>query len=167
MLRSRHQILSMLQSSAATTGVSLLNDGPGHRVRLRYQRGETDRALDGVVLLRSSHWYHYRLNVYGELDGIEIVVCGAHDSCLAVPVWSVAEAKVYQPGETAVPLETLQSSSYRSSKPGHRLLVAALLTSQPEALRIKASLPRSTRYRVEAELRQYANLRPGNRLKIV
>ena len=30
--------------------------------------------LDGVVLLRSSHWYHYRLNVYGELDGIEIVV---------------------------------------------------------------------------------------------
>src|SRR5450755_4082347 len=105
MLRSRHQILSMLQSSAATTGVSLLNDGPGHRVRLRYQRGETDRALDGVVLLRSSHWYHYRLNVYGQLDGIEIVVCGAHDSCLAVPVWSVAEAKVYQPGATAVPLE--------------------------------------------------------------
>src|SRR6266571_1421239 len=96
MLRTYHEILSMLQSSAWTTGVSQVNDGSGHRIHIRYNRGGTDREFECVVLVRSSHWYEYRLNVFG-VDFIELVVCGRHDGCLPVPVWSV-EGEIYNPG---------------------------------------------------------------------
>jgi hypothetical protein len=167
MLRSRHEILSMLQSSAFSTGVSILNDGPGHRLRVQYQRGETNRPFDCVVLVRSSQWFRYRLNVFAELDGIEMVICARHDSCLPVPVWSVEEARVYNPGETAVPLSTLLDVKVRGSKYGHLLFIAAILSGHQEALDALAQLPRSTRYRIQAQVRAYANLRPGNKLKIV
>jgi hypothetical protein len=169
MLRTRHEILSMLSSSAYKTGVSILNDGPGHRLRIHYARGQVNRAYECVVLVRSSDWYKYRLNVYAQLEGIEFVVCGTHDSCLPVPVWSVEEARVYQSGETKRPLTDLANPRVRGSRYGHLLLIAALLSAKQEALDILNSkqIPRSTRYRIKSEVRKYANLRPGGRLRIV
>lgn len=169
MLRTRHEILSMLSSSAYKTGVSILNDGPGHRLRIRYARGAVDRAYECVVLVRSSDWYKYRLNVYAQLEGIEFVVCATHDSCLPVPAWSVEEARVYQAGETKRPLADLADPRVRGSKYGHLLFIAALLSAKQEMMDIlnDKQFPRSTRYRIRAEVRKYANLRPGGRLRIV
>ncbi|HET8840761.1 MAG TPA: hypothetical protein VFN35_04805 [Ktedonobacteraceae bacterium] len=169
MLRTRHEILSVLSSSAYKTGVSILNDGPGHRLRIHYARGNTDRAYECVVLVRSSDWYKYRLNVYAQLEGIEFVVCAVHDSCLPVPAWSVEEARVYQTGETKRPLSDLSKPRVRGSKYGHLLFIAALLSAKQEVMDIlnDPQFPRSTRYRIRAEVRKYANLRPGGRLHIV
>lgn len=168
MLSSRHQILSMLQSSAATTGVSLLNDGPGHRIRIHYRRGRQDRPFEAVVLRRSFDWYTYRLNLYAQLDGIEMIVCAVHDTCIMLPVWCVSEAHIYNEGETAIPLERLTDPGFRGSRAGHRLFLGALLSSRPAAFDVLAakSFPRSTRYRIQAKVRTYATLRPGNRLKV-
>ena len=168
MLRTRHEILSMLSSSAYKTGVSILNDGPGHRLRIHYRRGDVDRAYDCVVLVRSSDWYEYRLNVYAQLEGVEMVVCAVHDSCLPVPCWEVQEAKEYRAGVTKQPLSNLADRNIRGSKYGHRLFIAALLTARPEALNLlnAKSFPASTRRRIKAEVRKYANLRPGGRLRV-
>lgn len=168
MLRTRHEILSVLSSSAYKTGVSMLNDGPGHRLRIHYCRGNTDRAYECVVLVRSSDWYEYRLNVYAQLEGIELVVCARHDSCLPIPVWSVEEAKAYHAGETARPLSDLANPRVRGSKYGHRLFIAALLSAKQEVMDIfnDTHFPRSTRYRIKAQVRRYANLRPGGRLRL-
>jgi hypothetical protein len=71
MLRTRREILSMLVSSSFTTGIHLLREGPGHSHRLTIQstRGETPEQYNAVLLVRSSAWYQYRLNVFGDLKG--------------------------------------------------------------------------------------------------
>ncbi|WP_201387959.1 hypothetical protein [Ktedonobacter sp. SOSP1-85] len=168
LLRTRHQILSVLESRAYTTGVRQMNDGPGHRIRVHFKRGTVDREFECVVLVRSSLWYEHRLNLYG-MGLIEMVVCARHDSCLPIPVWSVEEGKVYNPGETAHPLSALESKTFRGSRSGHALFVAAILTQKQEALTLledERHIPRSTRYRLKAKVRAYANLKRGKRLRI-
>lgn len=168
LLRTRHQILSAMESRAYKTGVRQINDGPGHRIRIKYTRGEIDREFECVVLVRSSLWYEHRLNLYG-MGLVEMVVCAKHDSCLPIPAWSVEENKVYNPGETAHPLSTLGNKTFRGSRYGHTLFIAAILTGQEEALKIledEGHIPRSTRYRLKAKVRAYANLKRGRRLVI-
>jgi len=70
-------------------------------------------------------------------------------------------------GETAQPLADLRKLEVRGTKYGHALLVAAILSGKQEAITILEQLPRSTRYRVQAEVRMYTNLRRGRKLKIV
>lgn len=182
MLRTRREILSMLHSSAFTTGIHLLSEGPSHSHRItiestrhyKQHQEQEDKEEEpqpqrfrAVLLIRSSEWYKYRLNVFGELQGIELIVCAKHDSCLPIPVWSVEEARVYQPGETAIPLSDLLARKVRGTKYGSLLLVAALLSSKQEALDLLKQFPRSTRYRYEAKVRCYANLKRGGKLNIL
>ena len=70
-------------------------------------------------------------------------------------------------GETAQPLADLRKLEVRGTNYGHALLVAAILSGKQEAITILEQLPRSTRYRVQAEVRMYTNLRRGRKLKIV
>jgi hypothetical protein len=162
----------MLNSSADSTGMHLISEGPGHshRIIIESRRDEKKGPVQfrAVLLLRSSDWYRYRLNVFGKLQGIELIVCGTHDSCMQLPVWSVEEAKVYQPGETAIPLSQLADPKVRGTKYGSLLFVAALLSDKQEARELLTAkdFPRSTRYRYQAKVRTYANLRPGEKLKI-
>jgi hypothetical protein len=171
-LHSRREILSVLNSSAESTGMHLLSEGPGHSHRItilsRRDKEKGPVQFRAVLLVRSSDWYRYRLNVFGKLQGIELIVCGKHDSCMQIQVWSVEEAKVYQPGETATPLAQLADPKVRGTKYGSLLFVAALLSDKQEARSIltQKDFPRSTRYRYQAKVRQYANLKSGNKLKI-
>jgi hypothetical protein len=171
MLRTRREILSMLQSSAHETGMSLMKEGAGHSHRITIESTRlSDDAVQAraVLLIRSSQWYHYRLNVFGEVQGMELVVCGKHDSCLPIPVWSVEDARMYEPGETTIPLTQLRDPKVRGTKYGSLLFVAAILSAKQEALDILEddAFPQSTRYRYEAKVRAYANLKPGIKLSL-
>jgi hypothetical protein len=171
MLRTRREILSVLQSSTNETSVSLVATGPRHSHRITIQstrRGEA-MTFNAVLLVRSSDWYRYRLNVFGKLSGIELIVCAIHDSCVDVHVWCVEDAKEYVAGETAIPLETLRDPKVRGTKYGSFLLTAALLCSKQEAMDIldDANFPTSTRYRYESKVREYANLKRGTKLSVV
>ncbi|MBA2681321.1 MAG: hypothetical protein H0U76_23335 [Ktedonobacteraceae bacterium] len=170
MLQTRREILSVFTSSASTTGLHLVSEGPAHshRITVKSTRHGREEFFKAVLLGRSSEWYHYRLNVFGVVQGIELVVCGTHDSCIPLPVWSVDEAKSYTPGETAIPLADLATPKIRGTKYGSLLLVAALLSGKAEALTLlnDPSFPRSTRYRYHAKVRQYATLKPGVKLNI-
>ncbi len=168
MLRTRREILSMLQSSAEETGVRLVATGPKHSHRITVEstrRGEATEVR-AVLLVRSSDWYRYRLNVFGKLEGIELIVCATHDSCVDVEVWSVEEAKSYGPGETSISLASLRDRKVRGTKYGALLFVAALLCSKQEALEILSDVPISTRYRYEQKVRTYANLKRGTKLSL-
>lgn len=170
MVRTRREILSMLNSSAFTTGIHLVSEGPGHshRITIKSTRNKETHFFNAVLLVRSSEWYTYRLNVFGQVQGIELVVCAEHDSCLPLPVWSVEDATIYQEGETTTPLVELVKREIRGTKYGSLLFIAALLSGKQEVLSILSdpSFPRSTRYRYKAKARQYANLKPGIKLKI-
>jgi hypothetical protein len=185
MLRTRREILSMLQSSSEETGIKLIATGPkhSHRITIESTRATTQASEEeetpqkttggvqfrAVLLVRSSDWYHYRLNVFGKLEGIELIVCATHDACVDLQVWSVEEARIYEPGETAIPLAKLKDRKVRGTKYGSLLFVSALLCSKQEALDILADddFPESTRYRYESKVRYYANLKRGTKLSIV
>jgi hypothetical protein len=161
----------MLQSSANETGICLLKEGSGHSHRITIESTRlSDDAVQvrAVLLVRSSQWYQHRLNVFGQVEGIELVVCGKHDSCVPVQVWSVEEAKMYEPGETVTDLAQLRDVKVRGTKYGSLLFVAAILAAKQEALDIleDEDFPQSTRYRYEAKVRYYANLRPGVKLSL-
>ena len=170
MLQTRRDMLSMLVSSSAATNIYLVSEGPkhSHRVTIESRRGEMPQQFTSVLLVRSSQWYHYRLNVFGQASGVEMIVCGKHDSCVPVHVWSVEEARSYEPLETATPLSSLADPAVRSCKYGSLLLIAALLSGKQEARDILGAkdFPRSTRYRYQARARQYATLKPGQKLNI-
>ena len=143
MLRTRRELLSMLNSSAFTTGIHLVSEGPGHSHRITIKSTRNGNAASqfftAVLLVRSSDWYHYRLNVFGQVQGIELVVCGEHDSCLPIPVWSIEDTKIYQEGETKIPLAELAKREVRGTKYGSLLFVAALLSGKQELLDILSS----------------------------
>jgi hypothetical protein len=177
MLRTRREILSIFQSSTFHTHMALVSEGAkeSHRITIESTR-VTENNTEGepvnfqaVLLVRSSQWYRYRLNVFGQHQGIEFVVCGKHDSCLPVQVWSVEEARLYEAGETTTPLSRLADPQVRGTKYGSLLFVAALLSEKREAIDLLSDkdFPLSTRYRYEAKVRYYANLRPGVKLSLV
>lgn len=172
MLRTRREILSVLRSSSNETHIELVATGPRHSHRITIastkQSGEP-AEYKAVLLVRSSDWYRYRLNVFGRLEGIQLIVCAIHDSCVDVHVWCVEEAKEYSAGETAIELSTLRDPKVRGTKYGSFLLTAALLCSKQEALDILDDdhFPTSTRYRYEAKVREYANLKRGTKLSVV
>ena len=58
---------------------------------------------------------------------------------------------------------------FRGSRYAHALFIAAVLSAKQEALDLllDPALPRSTRYRIQAQVRKYADLRRGSKLKIV
>lgn len=172
MLRTRREILSVLRTSSAETNIELVATGPQHSSRITIASTRQDDEpvhYKAVLLVRSSDWYRYRLNVFGKLAGIELIVCATHDSCVDIQVWSVEEAKVYEPGETVIPLTSLRDPKIRGTKYGSLLLTAALLCSKQEALDILEddSFPVSTRYRYESKVRYYANLKRGTKLSLV
>jgi hypothetical protein len=171
MLRTRREILSVLQSSTNETHIELDSIGPkhSHRITIKSTRRGEAMTFKAVLLIRSSDWYRYRLNVFGKLSGIELIVCATHDSCVDVQVWSVEDAHKYEAGETVTPLASLSDPKIRGTKYGSLLLTAALLCSKQEALDIldDDEFPTSTRYRYESKVREYANLKRGTKLSVV
>ncbi|GER88890.1 hypothetical protein KDW_30520 [Dictyobacter vulcani] len=172
MLRTRREILSVLRTSQEETKIKLLATGPQHSSRITIestrQKDDEPVTLKAALLIRSSDWYRYRLNVFGKLAGIESIVCAIHDSCVDIQVWCVEDAKAYEPGETVIPLTSLRDPKVRGTKYGSLLFTAALLCSKQEALDIlnDDSFPISTRYRYEAKVRYYANLKRGTKLSL-
>ena len=171
MLRTRREILSVLRTSSHETKIELVSIGPKHSHRITIastRQGEEAVTYNAVLLIRSSDWYRYRLNVFGKLEGIELIVCAIHDSCVDVQVWSVEDATSYEAGETVIPLATLRDPKIRGTKYGSLLLTAALLCSKQEARDIlnDDTFPVSTRYRYESKVRYYANLKRGTKLSL-
>lgn len=176
------EVFSLLIGRARRTGVSVLHAAPtqGRRVTVhvditvesKNEKGERkkermvgDRVA--VVLGRSSDWYRHRLNVYAEFEGVQWVVCGTHDSCLSIPVWSVEEERLYEAHETRIPFsDLLTNTRLRHTEFGHKLLLGGMMCNLPEARQVAAELKRTARFQIERDVRMHTHRRRGQQLKI-
>lgn len=122
----------------------------GRTYLAKHQELGTIRLL---VLGRSSEWYSYRLNTYA--DNIDAVVCATHDSCVPVPVFALdTPGAYYKPLTTRYhPLSKIPAHFFHTER-GHKMLLGALMCRLPEAEQVLSGFPRSTRYRIELEVRR-------------
>lgn len=147
----------------------------GHSVTLHHN-GQEHRA---VILARSSDWYAYSLNCVERIrHGLTLIVCGTHDSCIDRPVLALDALRWYDPLEMRV--KSLEPTSKRTAngRPddaferqrksiyGHNMLVGALMCGRADAVKRLLSLPDSTRWRIEVEVRRLHKRRDGHPLLV-
>ncbi|MBA2677519.1 MAG: hypothetical protein H0U76_03875 [Ktedonobacteraceae bacterium] len=169
------EVFSLLISREKDTGISVIHAASeqGRRITIECDLPWRDTTLTGrrvaVLLGRSSDWYKYRLNVYAvQVQGIEWIICGTHDTCVNVPVWSVEEGKLYDVHETRIAFADLlgQYQRYWFTEFGHKLLLGGMYCNIPAAKEVALKLQKSARFALEAEVRRHAHRRKGPPLKI-
>jgi hypothetical protein len=142
-------------------------------------RLDTNKRLRAVILARSSDWYKFSLNIAEWKHGITACVCGTHDSCLPIPVLALDAMKWYEAGKMRTIFGPLQPTldandkaipdsfdQARKSHYGHNMLLGALMCGREDALARLQSLPDSTRFRIESELRHLHTRRQGRPVEI-
>jgi hypothetical protein len=150
-------------------------------VRLIDEKGTPCRQEHrAVVLARSSDWYYYSLNcTIRWKHGITCIVAGSHDSCIDRPVLALDSGRWYEPKKMRNDFGKLQPTLDATGKPiadafeevrktqyGHNMLIGALLQRREDALARLATFKDSTRFRIEAEVRQLERRRVGRPLEI-
>src|SRR5947207_2438180 len=143
--------------------------GTVHGCSISLDRLDTGERLRAVILARSSHWYTYSLNIAEWQHGCTAIVCGTHDSCVPVPVLALDSMRWYESGKMRGIFGTLDSPEFeraRRSHYGHQMLIGALMSGREDAITKLQSLPDSTRYRIESELRQLHCRRQGRPLVV-
>ncbi len=183
------EVFSLLIERSERTGVSVIHAAPeqGRRITIHIdlpvENNESEQLVEdqkeenggrmvgdrvAVLLGKSSDWYKYRLNVFARQEGIEWVVCGTHDTCVSVPVWSVEEERLYGAHETRIPFSDLLTryQKLRRTSFGHNLMLGGMICNVPEAKEVALSYKRSFRYELQAEVRKHAHKRKGPQLKI-
>jgi hypothetical protein len=137
------------------------------------------KRLRAVILARSSDWYHYSLNVPEWKHGLTACVCGTHDSCLPVPVLALDAMKWYEAEKMRDIFGPMQPQydandklipdtfdHARKSVYGHNMLIGALMCNREDARARLQSLPDSTRYRIEIEVKRLHQRRQGRPLVV-
>jgi hypothetical protein len=134
------------------------------------------REVRAIILARSSDWYRFSLNTYN--SGIEMVIAGTHDSCLSLPVLAMDTLEWTEPYKTRfeyslppakdlhLPDRPDKFELLRRTHYGHCVLVGALIVGRKEGIDRLMTLPDSTRYRLEAEVRRLRHRRPGRPLQL-
>jgi hypothetical protein len=148
--------------------------GTLHGCSISFIRLDINQRLRAVILARSSDWYKFSLNYPLWNHGITAVVCGTHDSCLPVPVLALDTMRWYEAGKMRTVFGQLQPTYDENEKPipdtfdqarkshyGHNMLIGALMCGREDARERLQSLKPSTRYRIEAEVRQLHTRRQG------
>lgn len=170
------ETFSLLINRSKRTGVQVLHAAPhqGRRITIHIDmQTEEGNRLSGdrvaVLLGRSSDWYKYRLNVYAEqFEGIQWIVAGTHDTCVSVPVWCVEEEKLYNAHETRISFTDLlqKYDRLRFTEFGHKLILGGMICNIPEAKTVAATLKRSARFALEADVRKHTHRKKGRPLHL-
>ncbi len=107
-----------------------------------------EKIREGVVLARSSDYWHYHLSDYPHF---KLVICGLHDSYLNLTTWEMRTNRRYKAHETAVAIASPAFERIRGTQFGHNILIAALAEGDQDALTLKKKLPPRTQRRMDHE----------------
>jgi hypothetical protein len=143
--------------------------GTVHGCSVSLLRLDTNQRYRTVILARSSDWYKFSLNIAEWDHGCTAIVCGTHDSCVNVPVFALDAMKWYEAGKMRAifgPIDGLEFERMRKSHYGHNMLIGALMVGREDAIAKLQSLPESTRFRIEAEVRTLHTRRQGRPLVV-
>jgi hypothetical protein len=112
--------------------------------------GASLKTVTAVVLAKSSDYYHYHLM---SKDGIQLIICGLHDSYMQWRVWETSTNKRYEPRATSVPIPHLVLGKGRTLD--HNILLGALICGDQAAIAYrddKTKMSRWTRNRMIREV---------------
>jgi hypothetical protein len=114
------------------------------------EAGKTGRLRTGAVLARSHDYYRYSLYDHPQ---IKLVICGLHDSYLALPVWEMRTNRRYKTHETALSITAPDFDRIRRTQTGHHILLAAYAHGDPDAVAFveREDFPERTRRRLKRE----------------
>jgi hypothetical protein len=144
---------------------------------LMIRRRDTSEAHNAVVLARSSDWYHYSLNTFDH--SMTAIIAGTHDSCVPIPVLALDAMRWYDPLKMRSDWGALEPKLDASGRPipdtfdqhrrshyGHNMLIGALMMRRSDALARLATFRKTTRLRIEAEVRHLHRRRPGHPIAV-
>jgi len=133
------------------------------------RKGITYKA---IILARSSDWYKYSLNCQAVWQhGIQLVVCGTHDSCLPLPVQALDHPRWYLARTTRIHGDDLSPTNttfdtLRKTQYGHNIFIGALMCGREDATKRLATMKEGTALRIKAELKQLHKRRRGKPLEV-
>ncbi len=148
----------LLQQSHFSSVASVRFASRGFALALSYQ----GRQVRGVVLVKSSDYWEYRLHLAH--NAIGLIVVHRHDSLVPVDVLSLEDGREYAPEDLPQKYTSLSDVRNEHSRHAAKVLTGALLCGVKEAHDILASMPESTRRKYELKMSYYQRRQRGRPL---
>ncbi len=120
------------------------------------------QTVRGMVLVRSSEFWHYRLHL--ARFPLDLIVCYRHDTVLPVTVVEIETGKHYTPHEYPHQFTSYEDAYKARSQTGRLTIVGGLLCGVQRAYDLVATLPESTRRKYENSAHAFQKRRRGRQL---
>ena len=122
------------------------------------------KPTNGVVLVRSSDFWEYRLHMHKTPPGL--VVCYRHDSVLPVHVFALEDGRDYDREDLPGKYPDLAKVRAEHSRHSAKVLLGALLCGNKGAHDLLQGMDESTRRKYEARMHRYQRRPPGRPLAV-
>lgn len=128
-------------------------------------------AARGIVLVRSSDFWEYRLHLAGERAAPDLIVCFRHDTVLPAPVIELESGRQYRMHEFPRQFASFEDAYTSKSRAGRLVIVGALLCGMQAAYDLLAALRQagkeSTARKYETNAHDYQRRRPGRQVTTI
>jgi|SRR5579859_1578574 len=132
--------------------------------------GYRGSAARGIVLVRSSDFWEYRLHL-ARAGAPDLIVCFRHDTCLPCPVIELESGHQYRTHEFPRQFGSFEDAYTSKSRAGRLTIVGGLLCGMQAAYDLLAQLrageKESTARKYEAGMHDYQRRRPGRQVATV
>ena len=132
----------------------------------------TGSAARGIVLVRSSDFWEYRLHLPGKAGAPPtLVVCYRHDTVLPCPVIELETGHQYKAHEFPRQFTSFEDACTSKTRAGRLVIVGGLLCGMQAAYDLLAALRQaekeSTARKYETGAHQYQKRRPGRQVATI
>lgn len=127
-------------------------------------------AARGIVLVRSSDFWEYRLHL-AHSGAPQLVVCYRHDTCLPCPVIELETGHQYKAHEFPRQFNSFEEAYASRTRAGRLVIVGGLLCGMQAAYDLLAQLRQdekeSTARKYETGAHEYQKRRPGRQVATI
>ena len=127
-------------------------------------------AARGIVLVRSSDFWEYRLHL-AQAGAPSLVVCYRHDTCLPVPIIELESGHQYKMHEFPRQFNSFEDAYQSRTRAGRLVIVGGLLCGMQAAYDLLAQLRQddkeSTARKYETNAHHYQKRRPGRQVATI
>ncbi|HVB20388.1 MAG TPA: hypothetical protein VNG51_00395 [Ktedonobacteraceae bacterium] len=122
------------------------------------------QPVQGVVLVRSSDYWEYRLHM--QRSSVGLVVCYRHDSVVPVHVLALEDGRDYECEDLPGKYASLDVVRAERSRHAAKVFLGALLCGKKAAHDLLLNMDESTRRKYEARMHRYQRRQPGRPLAV-
>ncbi len=156
----RLEAAQQFRLQAEKLGFSILHDTGTYTFRI--QDRESNREMVAIVLSTTFDFYEYRLHCStpSRKTFPEILIVQEHNAVAPLPVLSLKEGRLYDPGVVAQGWKEREQRIRRNRAESYMFCSRLLLSEREALIELKAMKPR-TRQWYEAKLRTYLTRKRG------